>query len=157
MRQETRARQESMLNRHKIQNVIGRKSQLLSQIEESKVTPSAELNLPPGQPRPKIARSFYGNSISQSQNESFQRRTHRTSMNRGNTTLGGTGISKDVFRTLLIHVNIDRIVFGYVALTRTTFPSTRTRPKSPSGTTWTSRASFASRTWARTRCSSPGR
>jgi hypothetical protein len=107
-------KKKNQLNQHKMQNVIGRKNELLSQIQESKIDPNQEPNMSKNFYKPRANRSTYGNSFNQSQNDSFYKRTGQ-SMNRGNTTLGGTGISKDVFRTLLININIDRIVFGYVS------------------------------------------
>lgn len=95
------------MNRHQIKNVIGRKNLVLSQINESKVDPNQVDNRNYRQ-RGKIS---LGNSVNQSQNESFQRRT----FNKGNTSAFQNELkSSDEFRTLLIQINIDRIVFGYV-------------------------------------------
>ena len=97
------------LNRHQIKNVIGRKNLVLSQINESKVDPNLQASR---NYRTKV-RSSLANSVNQSQNESFQRRT----FNRGNnSTLQNELKSSDEFRTLLIQINIDRIVFGYVGI-----------------------------------------
>ena len=113
-RYNSKIKQQSALNQHRMQNVIGRKNELLSQIQESKIDPNQEHHRNNYLYKSRVNKSGYGNSFNQSQNESFQRRTGH-SMNRGNTSLGGTGIPKDVFRTLLININIDRIVFGYVS------------------------------------------
>ena len=99
------------LNRHKIKNVIGRKSVLLSQIEESKIDPTQE---PRVTNRSRVNKSSMMNSFNQSHNESFQRRTYNYSTNRGNNTTIGGNTNPEVFRTLLIMVNIDRFIFGYV-------------------------------------------
>ena len=139
------------LNQHKIKNVIGRKNELLSQIQESRVDPTQEEVR--GSNLFKKNKSSFMNSVNQSQNESFQRRG--PSFNRGNTTLGN---ASNVFRTLLIQVHIDRIVFGYVRKGnhRMIFRNTPTRRSLPSGTSWTSQVTFRSRIWAETRSSSRG-
>lgn len=104
------------LNRHKIKNVIGRKSVLLSQIQESKIDPNQEAHISPNFSNnpPRINKSSFVNSFNQSNNESFQRRNYNHSTNRGNnTTLGGNAHSNE-FKTMLIMINVDRFVFGYV-------------------------------------------
>ena len=59
-------------------------------------------------------KSSVGTSFNQSQNESYQRRT----FNRGNNSVLQNDVqSSNEFRTLLIQINIDRIVFGYVNFT----------------------------------------
>jgi hypothetical protein len=102
------------LNQHKIKNVIGRKSVLLSQIQESKIDPNQEAHTPSNYNPPRVNKSGFTNSFNQSNSESFQRRNYNYSTNRGNnTTLGGQTHSNE-FKTMLIMINIDRFVFGYV-------------------------------------------
>ena len=149
--------QKNQLNQHKMQNVIGRKNVLLSQIQESKIDPNQEPNVTRNFYKPRINKSGYGNSFNQSQNDSFYKRTGQ-SMNRGNTTLGGTGISKDVFRTLMININIDRIVFGYVSFCnfRIISPIMPTPRKMPNGIMWTCPILSINPIWAKIRSSSRG-